>query len=137
MRRTRSFSREPESVGAARRFASDALTGTSSEALDAVALMVSELATNCFRHTDAAFEVSVVHAHEQIRVEVTDGAGGTPVMGSPRPDDLTGRGLRIVNLLSEAWGVKYLPAGGKTVWFEITDPTAAPQTACAVGGSSG
>jgi anti-sigma regulatory factor (Ser/Thr protein kinase) len=120
MRTTRSFSRRPESVAAARRFANEALTGSARDALDAVQLMVSELATNCIRHTNTAFDVTIVRDGGEIRIEVTDRAGGTPVMRSPGPTEGTGRGLQIVDMLSKEWGVEDAsPATGKTVWFVL------------------
>jgi anti-sigma regulatory factor (Ser/Thr protein kinase) len=122
MNRTRTFSCVPESVGAARRFATAGLRDTSPEVRDSVELMVSELATNCIRHTNAAFELSVVRDRAEIRVEVTDRGGGTPAMRSPGPDEPTGRGLRIVNTLSDSWGLEHR-TGGNTVWFTI--PTVA------------
>lgn len=124
MTQTRSFPRQPESVAAARRFAKHALRGTATEVLEAVELMVSELATNCVRHTNTAFELSVARARGRIRVEVTDRASGTPTMRSPGPDDPTGRGLQIVNMLSESWGVESRSARGKTVWFTLGAATA-------------
>ncbi len=122
---TCSFSHEPESVAAARRFTMQALTGTTQDVRDAVELMVSELATNCIRHTGAAFELTVRQVGGTIRVEVTDRAGGTPAVRSPGPEDPTGRGLQIVSLLSEAWGVEQQPAIGKTVWFTVAAAAAA------------
>ncbi len=120
MRETRSFSRRPESVAAARRFADEALTGTARDAVDAVQLMVSELATNCIRHTNTAFDITIVRDRREIRIEVTDRAGGTPVMRSPGPSEPTGRGLQIVDMLSKEWGVEQAsPATGKTVWFVV------------------
>ena len=119
MIRTCSFSHEPESVAAARRFTMQALSGTTQDVRDAVELMVSELATNCIRHTGADFELTVRQVRGKIRVEVTDRAGGTPAMRSPGPEEPTGRGLQIVSLLSEAWGVEQRAAVGKTVWFTV------------------
>jgi two-component sensor histidine kinase len=115
----RSFTQEPESVGAARRFATETLTTASADVLEAIQLMVSELATNCIRHANSAFEMTLACADGEIRVEVTDRSGGTPAMRSPRPEEPTGRGLQIVNLLSEQWGVEHRPATGKTVWFTV------------------
>jgi serine/threonine-protein kinase RsbW len=126
MTRTRSFSREPQSIAAARRFATEALEGIPSETLDAVELMVSELATNSIRHANTAYEVAVTRARQTIRVEVTDDAGGTPAMRSPGPDEPTGRGLRIIEMLSDAWGVEQRKASGKTVWFRLTVPVEIP-----------
>jgi hypothetical protein len=95
------------------------LMGARSDVLEAVQLMVSELVTNCIRHTDTAFELTIARDRDEIRVEVTDGAGGTPEMRSPGPDEPTGRGLQIVSLLSEEWGVECRAAPGKTVWFTV------------------
>jgi anti-sigma regulatory factor (Ser/Thr protein kinase) len=123
--RTRRFPCEPESVAAARRFATDALVHASSEVLGAVELMVSELATNCIRHANTAFVLTLLERSGQIRVEVTDSAGGTPFLRSPGPDDPTGRGLQIVELLSEDWGVERKPPADTTVWFTLASRTAA------------
>ncbi len=125
MRQTRSFSQEPESVAAARRFAVQSLSGLSADLVDSVELMVSELATNCIRHTGTSFDLAIVRSPDRIRIEVTDRAGGTPRMRSPGPEDPTGRGLQIVNMLSEDWGVEHRPAKGKTVWFVVGSAAAA------------
>jgi anti-sigma regulatory factor (Ser/Thr protein kinase) len=127
MSQTRHFCPEPESVRAARRFATGALTDTPSDVLEAVELMVSELATNCIRHAQTAFDLMVARRQGEIRVEVTDRANGTPAMRSPGPDDPTGRGLQIVNLLAQAWGVEYRKPEGTTVWFTVAAPSAVVQ----------
>jgi anti-sigma regulatory factor (Ser/Thr protein kinase) len=127
MTESRSFPRQPESVAAARRFAKQALRGITSDVLESVELMVSELATNCVRHTNTAFDLTIARVQNRIRVEVTDRAGGTPTMRSPGPEDPHGRGLQIVNLLSDAWGVERRATTGKTVWFTLV---AAPTPVC-------
>jgi serine/threonine-protein kinase RsbW len=121
MRNTRTFPHEPQSVPAARRFATSTLSGASQETLEAVELMVSELATNCIRHTDSGFDLTIIRNGHDIRVEATDHAGGTPTMRSPEPTDPSGRGLKIIDILSVRWGVQSEPFVGKTVWFTISD----------------
>jgi anti-sigma regulatory factor (Ser/Thr protein kinase) len=121
MKHARRFPHEPESVPAARRFATSALRDVSRETLESVELMVSELATNCIRHTDCGFELVITRTGSDIRVEATDRAGGTPRMRSPAPTDPTGRGLKIVDMLSAEWGVDRGEAPGKTVWFTVPD----------------
>lgn len=121
MKNTRTFPHEPQSVPAARRFATSALSGASQETLEAVELMVSELATNCIRHTDSGFDLTIIRDGPDIRVEATDHAGGTPTMRSPKPTDASGRGLKIVDMLSAGWGVRSGAVAGKTVWFTISD----------------
>ena len=34
-------------------------------------------------------------------------------------DEDSGRGLALVGSLARRWGVRPVPGGGKTVWFEI------------------
>jgi len=130
VKHTRTFPHEPESVPAARRFATGVLRDVSTDTLEAVELMVSELATNCIRHTDSGFDLTITRAGGDIRVEATDGAGGRPEMRSPKPTDPSGRGLKIVDMLSAKWGVQQRTSVGKTVWFTVPDTTpAAPAQA--------
>lgn len=119
MKKTRSFEHEPESVTAARHFATQVLGPTPTEVAETVELMVSELATNCIRHTDSGFDLTIVRGEREIRVEATDHSGGKPTMQSPKPTDPSGRGLQIVDMLSAAWGVEATNPRGKTVWFTV------------------
>jgi anti-sigma regulatory factor (Ser/Thr protein kinase) len=125
---SRRFPHEAQSVPAARRFATTVLSGASADILEAVELMVSELATNCIRHTDSGFDLTIIRSGPEIRVEATDHAGGTPTMRSPKPTDPSGRGLKIIDMLSAGWGVESETGLGKTVWFTISDKTPAPAT---------
>jgi RNA polymerase sigma-B factor len=134
------FPAERRSVTAARRFASVVLGESPGEVREAVELMVSELATNCIRHVDSGFEVIVHRSDDIIRVEVNDHGAGIPVMRSPGPEDANGRGLWIVDMLSDAWGVTPSPPSGKTVWFTLsTTRDAGPGSLSAtdaIGGAS-
>jgi serine/threonine-protein kinase RsbW len=121
---TGSFPNSPGSVTRARRLATDALADVPKETRDAVEVLLSEIATNCVRHTTSEFSVRVVVAPEHIRVDVTDQGGGQPELRSPRPSEPSGRGLRIVDLLSDRWGVTFESDSlGKTVWFEVENPS--------------
>ena len=119
MQQTRTFANAPESVTLARRFAADALRGAPEETVESVALMVSELASNCVRHADSGFDLSIILTGGEIRVEATDHGGGEPCLRSPDPTDPAGRGLLIVDTLAAAWGVEQSAAPGKTVWFTV------------------
>jgi anti-sigma regulatory factor (Ser/Thr protein kinase) len=133
MKETRSFPEQPESVTAARRFATEVLDRVPPEVTATVELLVSELATNCIRHTDSSFDLTIIHSAHEIRVEATDYDSGKPTMRSPKPTDTSGRGLRIVDALAAAWGVELRSAQGKTVWFTIAVPArdrAAQLTGC-------
>ena len=120
MTRMRTFPAIPQSVLAARRFATDALAGLPAGALEAAELMVSELATNCIRHERTSFYVRISQSPREVRVEVTDSGSGMPTMRSPGPNDPSGRGLQIVDMLSDDWGIELEVPSGKTVWFSLT-----------------
>jgi anti-sigma regulatory factor (Ser/Thr protein kinase) len=129
MRRMRTFPAIPQSVHAARRFATDTLSTSPASTVEAVELMVSELATNCIRHERTSFHITILGSTQEIRVEVTDSGSGTPTMRSPGPDEPSGRGLQIVDMLSDSWGVEPENPSGKTVWF--TMPAATPMRSAA------
>jgi hypothetical protein len=59
-----------------------------------------------------------------VRVDVADDGVGCPTIGRAGPDDLSGRGLRLVDSMSSAWGIT-ANATGKSVWFEV-DAVATP-----------
>ncbi|MFJ9039180.1 ATP-binding protein [Streptomyces sp. NPDC102406] len=117
--------RHPASVGVARLRVRDHLAvwghTEPADALDTAVLLVSELATNAIRHGPARereFEIAVtVLADGSCFIEVSDASATEPAMGPPRtPDDESGRGLHLVDALSEAWGVWHRGRYGKTVW---------------------
>jgi anti-sigma regulatory factor (Ser/Thr protein kinase) len=122
----RRFSPDPLAVRQARRFAADQLRGTDPATQELVALMVSELATNCVRHAQSEFTISVRSDGRHVRVEVVDAGEGAPVPRTPRNHEPTGRGLRIVDQLAGAWGIERQPEGGNLVWFETDAPGVAP-----------
>ena len=117
---SRVFRNAPEAVSAARHYVVDLLADVPRATVDAVAVMVSELATNCVRHTDTEFTVNVEHDRAHVRVEVTDRGAGAPTLRVPDASEPSGRGLRIVRELSDSFGVEpSAGAPGKTVWFVI------------------
>jgi len=123
MTSARRFDGLPESVPAARRFTRDALRDQASEVVDAAELMVSELATNCVQHAHTDFEVTI-HTRDRVRVEVRDtDQHGRPEVQSPPPEAPSGRGLRIVQEISDEWGI-VKSSDGKTVWFVLNPQSA-------------
>ena len=127
MKQTRSFSHERTAAPEARRFAAEALGEVPVDVLQTIELMVSELATNCIRHAATNFELTVCRTADEVRVEATDHAGGDPAIRSAKKTDLSGRGLRIVEMLADEWGVRRAAGTGKTVWFTLRVPSAAAQ----------
>jgi serine phosphatase RsbU (regulator of sigma subunit)/anti-sigma regulatory factor (Ser/Thr protein kinase) len=118
--RTETFPGSPDAVSDARVFVADALDGAPREVVETIALLVSELATNSVRHASAGFTLRVERGPDRIRIAVTDAGPGNPELRTPDPAEASGRGLQIVEALSDAWGCTPAPDGrGKTVWFEV------------------
>jgi hypothetical protein len=69
--------------------------------------------------------VKVTTAETQLRVEVTDTGDGKPERRNPGPRDPTGRGLQIVEALSDHWDVTPARPAGKTVAFVLSPETQA------------
>ena len=112
---------EPASVPRARDLVTDALVGVTSPALDDIALVVSELATNCVRHAKTQFRLRVSHDGDGVHLEVTDYGAGRPAVANPSPEQTHGRGLYLVQALTRGWGVIPATAGaGKTVWCTVS-----------------
>jgi anti-sigma regulatory factor (Ser/Thr protein kinase) len=128
-KQTRTFSRERTAAAEARRFAVEAAGEIPGYFLQTIELMVSELATNCIRHAGTCFELTVCKTPGEVRVEATDHAGGEPAIRSAGVTDLSGRGLRIVEMLADDWGVRRAVGRGKTVWFTLSIPSAEDQLA--------
>lgn len=124
----RSFGLDRASVGASRKFVAETLTDLPEEIRESVVLMMSELATNAVVHALTGFEVSIERSSTQVRVEVADVGEGEPRLRSPSSSEPHGRGLRIVEELSDEWGmVESDDHSGKTVWYMVRlDPATAP-----------
>lgn len=88
----------------------------------ATLLVVSELVTNALRHGRPPLELRVERRDEGVRVEVHDAAHESiPVVKTPPPDAVDGRGMRIVATLAIRWGTDQVD-NGKRVWAEIDGP---------------
>ena len=89
--------------------------------IDEAELLVSELVTNAVLHARTPLALRVVLADDCLRVAVTDESRWLP---RPQPKDLDrvgGRGLALVEMLADQWGVEHGSAS-KTVWFELNRP---------------
>jgi anti-sigma regulatory factor (Ser/Thr protein kinase) len=81
-------------------------------------LLTDELVTNAVRHAGSEMTVRAKRRPSRIRVEVADASQDRPVVMHPRPSELHGRGMLLVDALADDWGAE-LHDHGKTVWFEI------------------
>ncbi|MDQ4132024.1 MAG: SpoIIE family protein phosphatase [Actinomycetota bacterium] len=113
---------EPASAAATRHFLAGLLRSWRMPKLieGDIELLASEVVTNVIRHAASPFTVIVGYDGQRLRVEVGDGSRALPEARQPDLDDETGRGLLLMEALSEAWGVTPT-VWGKRVWFEVPD----------------
>lgn len=114
------FSSHPTSAAAARRFVRDVLSSWRVEVddTDAVLVCTDELVTNAILHVASDIDVVVRCDDGVVRVEVHDGSTRPPLRQVPPVDADRGRGLLLVEAMSERWGVASTDRG-KAVWFEV------------------
>jgi anti-sigma regulatory factor (Ser/Thr protein kinase) len=94
------------------------------EFTDTVLLLVTELVTNAIVHACSPVRVSVAVDDSRVRVAVHDQGVQPPIRRPASEEALNGRGLLLLERLSERWGFD-AGASGKSVWFEIgTEPAA-------------
>ncbi|MGI5349255.1 ATP-binding protein [Streptomyces sp. CA-250714] len=120
------FEAKPRSVGLAREFVLVTLTswGITGDPVDDIRLCVSELAANALAHGTRrghGFLVRLSAEEGFVRLEVHDsrdiGAGARyPQVREASVTDTAGRGLHIVELLADGWGVEDRDPYGKVVW---------------------
>lgn len=117
-----------ESPMAARNVTKVTLTEWSLGALyEDAAIIVSELATNAIRHglrgdPDGTLRLILIRYQSHFVCIVTDPADEPPSLREPVHIAEGGRGLRIVDAISRAWGWTPLPRGGKAVWAALAIP---------------
>ena len=123
------FVPDQRAPGGARRFARSILAAWDLTHLaETVELLVSEVVTNAVGHARTGGEMVLMHRHGALRVEVSDTGGGSVAPRHARPEDVTGRGMAIVEALASRWGVlddeQRADHVAKTVWFELEVPAA-------------
>ncbi|MCS0606141.1 SpoIIE family protein phosphatase [Streptomyces sp. LP11] len=94
------------------------------ERADEVELVADELITNALLHTEGSAIVTLraLDAPERrLRVEVADSSSALPRRREAGEDGVSGRGLLLVELLTDVWGVE-ARGGGKAVWCEFELP---------------
>ena len=112
----------PVTVADARRWLRGVISWAPSELRELAELVLSELVTNAVLHAPGPLRVSVSRREGCLALEVVDtNPDHLPAIRSYADDATTGRGLRIVDRLCAAWGVRGL-AAGKGVWAVLADP---------------
>jgi anti-sigma regulatory factor (Ser/Thr protein kinase) len=123
------------SVPGARRFVTDGLVDWDREHLvDDAALCVTEMAANAALHSGSAYmQVGMSDLDPAVRLSVEDAGGLVPLpavtpppVPPARPGDVpplealgtTGRGLAIVSVLAESWGIEERDEG-RRIWADL------------------
>ena len=112
---------DPREVSRVRRAVTSALGGwgVSTDDLDVVALLTSELVTNAIRHGEPPVRLRAEHDDSAVTVCVEDANGSAPVAVTGGAWDASGgRGLHLVESLADCWGVAR-DGAGKQVWFRV------------------
>jgi anti-sigma regulatory factor (Ser/Thr protein kinase) len=110
---------EPSSATRARTLAREQLERSCpSDAVDTIALLVTELVTNAILHARTPLLLTVDTGPDHVRICVEDASNERPALRRYDPDAVTGRGLALVERLASSWGVDTTPAG-KVVWCEV------------------
>jgi len=95
--------------------------GATDECRYDVQLAIAEACSNVVRHADPAdkFDVSIILDDCEIAIEVLDaGAGFDPaVVDEPSPNAESGRGLKIMRLVTDRFELRQRAGGGTVVRF--------------------
>lgn len=107
---------DPTSVTVARAWVASTLAAWGCDGLlEAVRLVTSELVGNAVRHARTPLAVDLDLDRHELRVGVTDGTPGTVQQVAADLEAPGGRGLLLVDRVSDRWGCERAD-GGKTVW---------------------
>lgn len=99
-------------------------------------LLATELVTNAVLHgaPPITMTIEVTGSPPIVRISVTDRHQQAPLLRDSDRGAIAGRGMSVVDSLASRWGVRRLPAGGKTIWFEMAGDAAADAAADASAG---
>lgn len=118
---------DPLAARTARRFLSNTcLDWDMSQHLVAGPIIVSELVTNAVEHANGDVDVFLAENDRSLRIAVRDRNPAPPVTPPLDVESLRGRGLQIVQALSQSTGALPAAGGGKLIWAVLgPDPSSA------------
>jgi anti-anti-sigma regulatory factor/anti-sigma regulatory factor (Ser/Thr protein kinase) len=109
----------PTSSAEARRCLEDLPRNDAHRWRDGADVVVSELITNAVRHVRQRLALHLELTANNLLIGVTDVSRLQPVLRPYSADADGGRGIQLVEALSDAWGVRLVHRGGKTVWARL------------------
>ncbi|MGR8011988.1 ATP-binding protein [Streptomyces hypolithicus] len=116
----------PSRIGQVRRIVSAQLRYWHLDPLiDPAALGVTELLTNVHRHAepDKTCTVEIELLLDRLTVSVHDNDPRMPTVRAADASATGGRGLALIEAVSESWGVRPRGDSGKIVWFTLPTPS--------------
>ncbi|WP_239771936.1 ATP-binding protein [Streptomyces sp. CL12-4] len=123
----RAFTRDPSSLKSVRCFVRDTAAAWGIGAVaDDLTLVVNELTTNAVRHAlrlnsqeEAKAWLGIARTGGAVLCAVSDPSPAPPLPHRPQGMAVAGRGLLVVDALTNQWGYASA-APGKTVWARLT-----------------
>ncbi len=97
--------------------------GISADTVETAQLVVSELVTNAARASASTLGVIALSLRlfsDKLVIEVSDQSAGAPVLMPASREAEHGRGLVLVDALSQEWGYSPAPGGGKVVYAVLS-----------------
>ena len=121
---------DPTSSRAARHIVADwcISEGIIGDVVDTLLLLTAELVTNAVLHGRSEVVLSLGRRGAHVRVGVGDENTRVPLRSAPDPEALNGRGMALVEALSDDYGVE-VSSYGKTVWFDVLTSLAPARSA--------
>lgn len=107
-----------QSVKRGRDLVRRALREIDGSCVDTAVVLTDELVANAVLHGLPPIELAIHQDHRWVSVSVSDAGPGLPTLRPARRSAEHGRGLVIVDVLADQWGVEALPTG-KRVWFRM------------------
>ncbi|MFF0163535.1 SpoIIE family protein phosphatase [Streptomyces sp. NPDC005263] len=116
---------DPEALAEARHMIRAAVAAWGArDRSDEIELVADELITNALMHTEGSAIITLrafTGSDRRLRVEVEDSSSALPRRRDAGESGVSGRGLLLVDLLTDVWGVE-ARGGGKCVWCEFVVP---------------
>ena len=95
--------------------------GIELDVIEHVSLVASELVTNAVVHAASSVRVTLEKWQNSLRLIVEDASNAEPVVKEQDDESEGGRGLHIVDQLSQDWGFEKTDEG-KKVWAAFSRP---------------
>lgn len=109
----------PDAVGHARSAVARELHAWGLDELSTVAeLVISELVTNAVVHAGGPVWVGLISSGDTLEYRVADPGTTPPQLRQADLADEGGRGLHLIDQLTDRWGVETGEPAGKTVWAQ-------------------